>query len=744
MAKKTNLNLDKEIIAKIPYVNVYEENMIQSAPGLFVKNYRIEAFSPEDLVNFRVTDAITRIKQMINGIHDDITIQFTVFNTPVDKEDYLKNIQLDSNNSILKPYIDAYNHVVNDMSTIGYNNIVSKRFITLGVKADIADEAMDMFHQIDSELHELFRNIYDCKITELTTIEQMEILYQMFNPNSNEFGKRADMRNDGTFTFENMKYMKLTTKDVVGPSSFNSSKKLKNHIILNEKHYARTFFINNLPSKIADGFITDITNTTSNMIYSIVLESLDAQFGFDVFVENVKENTTVSTVVNRNTIAEKKNKITTTKTELITYDEQAYFNQEALDVLKRSVAANENIFCGTMVIVLYANSLENLERDTNLLKISASKFACQVKCLDSQQLQGFQTALPLCNIKIDVRRTLDSEKAAMLIPMDFNSVIKMDGIYTGVNAVNDNLILLNRKNNSIKSGIISGVAHSGKTYQMKKEIFNALISTNDDVIVINTGNTDEYSSFANKLNGVVISDGNFNIKDIESGYGVTENDKVFKDRFYEGLVHLMNPAMNKELTRQVVSDNTWYEPASQYIGKNDNTSHSRLTIYNSTTPIDTYILIEQAWLQIIRNLKQNKYTWLFIDNIDTLVLDIHAFSFIRELIAKCNALNVITTMVVQDSIVLFNTSNHDFENMLQEAGYIKLLNQSVIERKKYVELLNIPNPLISYISNVGIGKGIIITNSSNIPFDDSYVDTENEKYMLYHNLFEKKIKQITV
>ena len=90
-------------------------------------------------------------------------------------------------------------------------------------------------------------------------------------------------------------------------------------------------------------------------------------------------------------------------------------------------------------------------------------------------------------------------------------------------------------------------------------------------------------------------------------------------------------------------------------------------------------------------------------------------------------------MVIQSSVKLMsdNKTLIRLEELINCCTNYKLLNQGAIERKKYSELLNIPNSLINYITNVDYGKGLIITPSSNIAFDDNFVEEKTAFYDLF-------------
>ena len=199
------------------------------------------------------------------------------------------------------------------------------------------------------------------------------------------------------------------------------------------------------------------------------------------------------------------------------------------------------------IIAIYADDLDTLDRDTKLLHISTSKFACQVKCLDLQQLQGFQSALPLCVDKVDIKRLMNVSKLAAMPPLNLYEVMQQNGLFYGLNTINDNLVLYNRKNGQNLAGIIAGVDHSGKTFQNKREIFNALISTttNDHIVVVS--GKDEYDGFIRALDGEIHNEFSADPFEMIENYGLSVDtpDTYSKSIMLEALIEVLTRPTEK-------------------------------------------------------------------------------------------------------------------------------------------------------------------------------------------------------
>ena len=168
----------------------------------------------------------------------------------------------------------------------------------------------------------------------------------------------------------------------------------------------------------------------------------------------------------------------------------------------------------------------------------------------------------MCNPKIDLRRVLDLDRLVTMCPINLQDVVRRDGLFMGLNAINDNLVLLNRRNNTPLSGIIAGVAHSGKTYQCKQEIFNALISTDDDIAVVAFG--DEYDAFVKKMGGDIAEGFPIDPFRAVNGYafqdrdGEMEDNAVLKSYFLDALFGSTIKVSHNHLSHESDETNSTY------------------------------------------------------------------------------------------------------------------------------------------------------------------------------------------
>ncbi len=485
------------------------------------------------------------------------------------------------------------------------------------------------------------------------------------------------------------------------------------------------------------------------MLFSIYYDQVDATLGYDEALELVKKNMIITKKQKRETIQDKKNRSTIIFTERKETTEAVYLSEAALETTKNIVASDGVFMEVSVVITLFADSLEELNRNTDMLRISAAKFACSVKVLDMFQYEGFCSALPLCKQKVYVSRFLSGERLAQISPIAAIEGNKRGGAFCGLNAINDNLIFYNRKHSIVLSGIISGMENSGKTYQMKREILNAMLTTQDKINVITFGK--EYDSYIDSLGGSRTYLIEINPFKMIEGYGLTIPEKEAKVLFIKAFCG--NEKEAKLLLKESVDFNS-YDSVLQIVNEDKypqltailsaidiniarlNSKSNRLSLYQVSNKIELLVTMEYLWNKSVEEKKNNSSNWIFIDGIDCLLEKEETIPYLLNYMKNTSSIRNVTTAVIQDTVGVMArsiSSSIALEELVTDCGYIKLLNCGPLERKKFTELLNIPNALIPYITNVEPSQGLIVTPASNIAFNDNFLDKGNE----FTELFKK-------
>ena len=221
---------------------------------------------------------------------------------------------------------------------------------------------------------------------------------------------------------------------------------------------------------------------------------------------------------------------------------------ESKDLLEDLTARDQRLMFACVTLVHIADSLEQLDADTQTLQSIAQEKLCGFSVLRYQQEDGLNTVLPYGLRRIHALRTLTTESCAVLMPFRAQEIQDPGGLYYGVNAISKNLLICDRKRLISPHAFYLGVSGSGKSVAMKNTIANVALSTNDDIIIIDAER--EYAPIARALGGEVIeispnSQHHINPLDLQDGYEDGENPdchEIRADYKYLGAANGRGPA----------------------------------------------------------------------------------------------------------------------------------------------------------------------------------------------------------
>lgn len=542
--KKQTLKIPRSAQQSIPYVAVYEDSgIIEIADGVFTKAYFLKDINYQIAKMQEQEEMFFRYGEFINSFDSSVRFQIVILNKNMDQDEFeLK--------TLLKPRYDAfdnlreeYNEMLLNKMREGRNNMTKVKLLLVSVIENSFEAAKNRFIHLDVDIAANLKKIGGSDATPLTTIERLESLYDIYNMgNEGLFGSKIQKQNKDIeyFSFAHMRRLGLTTKDCIAPPVLEFK---RDYMMVGDK-YARALFLKDIPTYLCDTFLADLTNLNSNMLTSIQYTSVPSDKALKI-VRNQMVN------INANLIErQKKASKSGYGIDLISPELQKA-QEEANNLLQDLTSKNQKMFLINLVIVHFADSMQALNSDTETVQTVARRALCEVKPLLGQQENGLATALPLCNNKLAIERTLTTESVAVFMPFVSQELLQTNGMYYGLNAVSRNLLLFNRKMSKNMNGFILGTPGSGKSFSAKREMLNVLLNTNDDVIVIDPEN--EYGRMAELLKGsednpissvIRIASGSnvhINPMDMDEDYADEDDPITLKSDF---LISLCETALN--------------------------------------------------------------------------------------------------------------------------------------------------------------------------------------------------------
>lgn len=761
------------IQSTIPYKRVYKNGIIEIEKGVFTKSYALKD------INYQIAqedDQIMMFKkycEFLNSFDPSIKIQITINNRNIDKEEFKEEILLKHKGNNLDKYIDEYNDMLVEKMAEGKNNMTRERYVTVSVQAESYEAANNIFARLDTDVPNAVKKIGDCEAKILSVTERLKILHDLLNVgHENEF--HADVENAEQWLAD-LAMKGLDTKDVIAPDGIEFK---GNYLKIGDK-FARILYLNELPTRLTDNVLSELTDSNFNMITSLNLAAVPQDEGIKI-VRNQITNI-YSAIITRQQKAAKSGY----GSDIINPELQKAA-QDANELLQDLTTKSQKMFLMTMVIMHYADDLDKLNRDTESIITCGRKYVCQIKKLSSQQELGFKSVLPLCFNQLHLKRTLTTESTAVLIPFTSQEMFQKNGMYYGLNAISRNIILFDRESCQNGNGFILGTPGSGKSFTAKQSITNVILNTDDDVIIIDPEN--EYLPLVELLHGEVISikaggTNYINPLDMDADYaGENGVDPVslkvnFMLSIFKTIVgkdYNLTPSQKSIVNRAVKQV---YKPyiLSEKVDENgvktfdesklpnlttlqkflaeqrereakelaldlelfsedgfDNFAHytnvdtsNRLIAYDirdvGTSMMDLAMLVvmDSVWNRILKNFRIGKKTWVFVDEAHLLFNNEVSADFLNTLYKRSRKFNGYITSITQNVEDILKSDI--CRTMISNAHFIILLNQATIDRNQLAILLNISDTQLSHITGSSPGEGLLIANQKNIiPFINHY------------------------
>ena len=189
---------------------------------------------------------------------------------------------------------------------------------------------------------------------------------------------------------------------------------------------------------------------------------------------------------------------------LANFETLATYGKDAKSLLKELQSQNERMFLLTFIVMNTGRTKQELENNVFQAASIAQKHNCNLVRLDYQQEQGLTSSLPLASNQIEIHRGMTTSSTAIFVPFTTQELFQSgdESLYYGLNALSNNLIMVDRKLLKNPNGLILGTPGSGKSFAAKREIANAFLVTDDDVIISDP--EAEYSPLVERFGGQVI------------------------------------------------------------------------------------------------------------------------------------------------------------------------------------------------------------------------------------------------
>ena len=506
----------------IPYLQIRVDGICQVTPTHFTKTIQFRD------INYQLSD--NEDKQAIfdgwcdflNYFDSSIKFQFSFVNLTALRESFARAIPLRS---------DQFESIQRELSKIievqqakGNNGIVKTKYLTFGIDADNIRAAKPRLARIETDILNNFKRL-GVSAEVLNGQERLRVLHDIL---------RMDTPESFAFRWEDLPRSGLSTKDYIAPSSFlfNRAKDFRMG-----KKFASVSFLQILAPELSDRILKDFLDIESNIVVNIHVQSVDQ-------VSAIKTIKRTITDLDKSKIEEQKKAVRAGYDMDIIPSDLATYGAEAKKLLSDLQSRNQRMFLVTFLILNTADTKRQLDNNVFQTNSIAQKYNCSITALDYQQEEGMGSSLPLGLNQIEIQRGLTSSGVGIFVPFTTQELYQdsPEALYYGINALSNNIIMVDRKLLKNPNGLILGTPGSGKSFSAKREIANVFLVTNDDIMICDPEG--EYFPLVQRLEGQVIkisptSKHHINPMDINLNYSDEENPLSLKSDFILSLCELI-------------------------------------------------------------------------------------------------------------------------------------------------------------------------------------------------------------
>ena len=557
----------------------------------------------------------------------------------------------------------------------------------------------------------------------------------------------------------------LSTKDFIAPSSFEfrTGKQFRMG-----KKYGAVSFVQILAPELNDRMLADFLDMESNLIVSLHIQSVDQ-------IKAIKTVKRKITDLDKSKIEEQKKAVRAGYDIDIIPSDLATYGVEAKKLLQDLQSRNERMFLVTFLVLNTADNPRQLDNNVFQASSIAQKYNCRLTRLDFQQEEGLMSCLPLGLNQIEIQRGLTTSSTAIFVPFTTQELFQngKEALYYGINALSNNLIMVDRKLLKNPNGLILGTPGSGKSFSAKREIANCFLLTSDEVEILDP--EAEYAPLVERLHGQVIkisptSTNYINPMDLNLDYSDDESPLSLKSDFILSLCELivggkegLQPVQKTIIDRcvrlvyqdylndprpenmPILEDlynllRAQEEKEAQYIATAlEIYVTGSLNVFNHRTNVDInnrivcydikelgkqlkkigmLVVQDQVWNRVTINRAAHKSTRYYIDEMHLLLKEEQTAAYTVEIWKRFRKWGGIPTGITQNVKDLL--SSREVENIFENSDFVYMLNQAGGDRQILAKQLGISTHQLSYVTHSGEGEGLLFYGSTILPFVDHF------------------------
>lgn len=748
----------------IPFQRMFPDGICRVRDNYYTKTIQFQDINYQLAQQEDKTAIFEEWCSFLNFFDSSIHFELSFMNMSTDADSFEKSIRIPYRKDEFNPIRTEYSQMLKTQLAQGNNGLTKAKYLTFGIEADSMKQAKPRIDHVQTDLLNNFRRLgVTAKV--LNGKERLQLMHSMFHMGDND---------KFMFEWNWLTSSGLSVKDFIAPSSFVFP---GGRTFQMGELYGAMSFLAITASDLSDQLLKDFLDMESSQIVTMHIQSVDQTAAIKTVKHTITE-------LDRSKIEEQKKAVRSGYDMDIIPSDLATYSKDAKSLLKELQSQNERMFLITFLVMNTGKTPQELENNVFQASSIAQKHNCNLKRLDFQQEQGLMSCLPLAQNLIKIQRALTTSSTAIFVPFTTQELFQngAEALYYGLNALSNNLIMVDRKKLKNPNGLILGTPGSGKSFSAKREIANAFLVTDDDIIICDPES--EYTALVQKLKGQVIkisptSTQYINPMDINANYSEEDNPIALKADFILSLCELIvGGKEGLQPVEKTVIDRCVHQIYQKYfenpvpenmplledlynalLEQEEKEAHhvataleiyvkGSLNLFNHRTNVDIQnrlvcydikelgkqlkkigmlVVQDQVWGRVTANRNVGKATRYYMDEFHLLLKEEQTAAYSVEIWKRFRKWGGIPTGITQNVKDLL--SSREVENIFENSDFIYMLNQASGDRQILANQLNISPHQLSYVTHSGEGEGLLFYGNVILPFVDRF-PTDLELYRI--------------
>lgn len=722
--------------------------------------------------------------QFLNSMN--VSFKVCIMNLNRDMEQMRRDVFIHNEDPDYQVLVREANANIQSSIEKGRNGIEQVKLFVITCERQSIEHARDFFRTIEANIKTNFNRL-GSTLLPLNAEDRLKYLHHFYR-----------LGHEGEFSFNFKAAMKRRTDwrdDICNMAIRHYSDengRFDGITMQFDDWYVRVLCFAELPNSISDEFLKMITSVSYNTITTLDVAPIPTEVAikrlYDLYMANGRSIEKQQ---------EQRNKARAYSSD-ISYEKRKE-REEIESYMDLMTENDEKLFYSGGYIVVAGRTMEELEAHALALTTSASNFSVRLEPVWWDQMNAYNTALPIGTRFCDIMRPVFTQPLCAFVPFNVKELYHEGGVFYGINQISKNILVGDRMRLLNPHGFVLGGSGAGKGMDVKAEMSQVILRGKDDVIVIDPQN--EYVPLAKGFKGQFIdvsasSDNAINPMDIGTRTNFSSDDAFISDKtelmlgiaeqillheitmgqkslvgrctklVYEDYFRreretkkkLPSPTMKdfyaalKQQPEEEAKDlklafELFVEGSLNFFSKPTNVNiRNRFLMYGMNdlgadlAAVGQLVILESIRARIAENFKKGITTWLYIDEMHNLTKSEFSLRFLTKIWKEVRKLGGICTGITQNIIDILETD--EVQKMLGNSQYISFLNMGDNEIALLRQVLGFNDELIEYIRGADKGRGVLKFGDGVFIPRTNKIPVNTKLYEIFStNFSEKKAKK---